>query len=251
MSCKHGKLLRATGMLVGCLILGTPDAPAQLPPILDGQPILFVTRKQYSADHHNTHTMFPAEQYETNTGSYTGGSSALTPGRFYVMDVYTGTHMAGINRGDVKWLRVVESPEKRYYSSATWSAQGIEAPGVNWDSFETKRVLGTVPVEPDGSAHFLAPPDTFLYFQLLDENKMMLQSMRSGTVIQPGESQCCIGCHENRGTAPQYLGSQMPLAFQRDPDTGAWPATPTTCTTAATITAGCSASWSRPGWRAA
>jgi hypothetical protein len=146
-----------------------------------------------------------------------------TPGRFYVMDVYAGTHMAGINRGDVKWLRVVESPEKRYYSSATWPAQGIEAPGVNWDSFETKRVLGTVPVETDGSAHFLAPPNTFLYFQLLDENKMMLQSMRSGTVIQPGESQGCIGCHENRGTAPHYPGSQMPLAFRRAPDTlGGW-----------------------------
>jgi hypothetical protein len=140
-----------------------------------------------------------------------------TPGRFYVMNVYTGTHMTGINPGDVKWLRVVESPEKRYYSNATWSAQGIEAPGVNWDSFETKRVLGTVPVEADGSAHFLAPPNTFLYFQLLDENKMMLQSMRSGTVIQPGETQGCIGCHDNRGDAPGYPGSQMPLAFKRDP----------------------------------
>lgn len=142
-----------------------------------------------------------------------------SPGRFYVMDVYAGTHMAGINRGDAKWLRVIESPEKRYYSSATWSAQGIEAPGVNWNSFETKRVLGTVPVEADGSAHFLAPPNTFLYFQLLDENMMMLQSMRSGTVIQPGESQGCIGCHDDRGTAPHYPGSQMPLAFRRDPDT--------------------------------
>lgn len=142
-----------------------------------------------------------------------------TPGRFYVMDVYAGTHMQGINRGDVKWLRVIESPEKRYYSSATWDAQGIEAPGVNWDSFETKRILGTVPVEADGSAHFLAPPDTFLYFQLLDADKMMLQSMRSGTIIQPGENQGCIGCHEDRATAPHYPGSQMPLAFRRDPDT--------------------------------
>jgi hypothetical protein len=141
-----------------------------------------------------------------------------TPGRFYVMDVYAGTHMAGINRGDVKWLRVIESPEKRYYSNATWQAQGIEAPGVNWDSFETKRVLGTVPVEADGSAHFLAPPNTFLYFQLLDDNKMMLQSMRSGTVIQPGESQGCVGCHENRAATPHYPGSQMPLAFRREPD---------------------------------
>ncbi|MCF7676185.1 MAG: hypothetical protein K9M97_12625 [Akkermansiaceae bacterium] len=141
------------------------------------------------------------------------------PGRFYVMDVYAGTHMQGITRGDVKWLRVVESPEKRFYNYNGWSAQGFEGPGVNWDSFETKRILGTVPVEADGSAHFLAPPNTFLYFQLLDENKMMVQSMRSATIIQPGESQGCIGCHENRGTAPHYPGSQMPLAFLREPDT--------------------------------
>lgn len=142
-----------------------------------------------------------------------------TPGRFYVMDVYEGTHMQGINRGDVKWLRVVESPEKRFFNHQGWLGQGFEGPGVNWDSFETKRILGTVPVEEDGSAHFLAPPNTFLFFQLLDENKMMIQSMRSGTVIQPGESQGCIGCHDNRGNAPHYPGSQMPLAFQRDPDT--------------------------------
>ena len=48
-----------------------------------------------------------------------------SPGRFYVMDVYKGTHMAGVARGAVKWLRVVESPEKRFYSSQVWSAQGI------------------------------------------------------------------------------------------------------------------------------
>lgn len=58
------------------------------------------------------------------------------PGRLYVMDVYKGTHMAGVARGTVKYLRVVESPEKRYYSGQVWNAQGIEAPGVNWDSFE-------------------------------------------------------------------------------------------------------------------
>jgi len=142
-----------------------------------------------------------------------------TPGRFYVMDVYKGTHMAGLARGTVKWLRVVESPEKRYYSGQAWNAQGIEAPGVNWDSFETKRILGTVPVEDDGSAHFLVPPRTFVFFQLLDADGMMVQSMRSGTVIQPGEAQGCVGCHEDRKLAPHPTGVRMPAAFMRGPDT--------------------------------
>ena len=142
-----------------------------------------------------------------------------TPGRFYVMDVYKGTHMTGVARGTVKSLRVVESPEKRYYSSQVWNAQGIEAPGVNWDSFETKRILGTVPVEADGSAHFLVPPRTFVFFQLLDEQGRMIQSMRSGTVIQPGEAQGCIGCHDDRKLAPHPTGARMPVAFMRAPDT--------------------------------
>lgn len=142
-----------------------------------------------------------------------------TPGRFYVMDVYKGTHMTNVVRGTVKYLRVVESPEKRYYSSQVWNAQGIEAPGVNWDSFETKRILGTVPVEADGSAHFQVPPRTFVFFQLLDEQGRMVHSMRSGTVIQPGEAQGCIGCHDDRKLAPHPTGARMPVAFMRAPDT--------------------------------
>ncbi len=142
-----------------------------------------------------------------------------SPGRFYVVDVYDGTHMEGVERGAVKYLRVVESPEKRFYSAQAWSAQGIEAPGVNWDSFETKRILGTVPVEADGSAYFELPPYTFVFFQLLDANGMMIQSMRSGTVIQPGEVQGCLGCHDNRHYAPRAVPEAMPIAFRGAPST--------------------------------
>ncbi|MDD2597974.1 MAG: autotransporter-associated beta strand repeat-containing protein [Kiritimatiellae bacterium] len=142
-----------------------------------------------------------------------------TPGRFYVVDVYEGTHMQGVERGDVKYLRVVESPEKRFYTMPDWSGQGAEAPGVNWDSFETKRILGTVPVEQDGSAYFEVPPDTFVFFQLLDENKMMVQSMRSGTLVMPDETQGCVGCHDNRVHAPIPVSAAMPTAFTRAPNT--------------------------------
>ena len=124
-------------------------------------------------------------------------------GTFYVQDVYEGTHMDGVARGDVKSLRVVESPEKRSFSRAGWGGQGAQAPAMNWHSFENKRILGTVPVEADGSACFTAPSDTFLFFQLLDKEGKMIQSMRSGTIIQSGEMQGCVGCHEDRvGTPP-------------------------------------------------
>ncbi len=139
------------------------------------------------------------------------------PGQFYVMDVYEGTHMQGVKRGAVKYLRIVESPEKRYWTHTQWGGQGVHCPAINWHSFENKRVLGTVPVEEDGSAYFEVPADKFVYFQLLDENKMMIQSMRSGTTVQPGELTGCVGCHESRQTTPVQIPHKMPLAVQRPP----------------------------------
>lgn len=138
------------------------------------------------------------------------------PGMFYVQDVYEGTHMAGVERGAVKWLRVVESPEKRTWTEQGWQGQGEHAPAMNWSSFELKRILGEVPVAEDGSACFEVPAGKFVYFQLLDEDKKMVQSMRSGTMAMPGEVNGCIGCHEDRLSVPVPSG-RMPLALQRGP----------------------------------
>ena len=136
-------------------------------------------------------------------------------GTFYVQDVYQGTHMAGVQRGEVKWLRVVESPEKRFWTRSGWNGQGFEGPAMNWTDFGSKRILGTVPVEADGSAYFEVPSDTFVFFQLLDENGMMIQSMRSGTIAQSGERGSCVGCHDERRTGPATTASL--LALRRAP----------------------------------
>ncbi|MHC4300545.1 MAG: HzsA-related protein [Planctomycetota bacterium] len=138
-------------------------------------------------------------------------------GYFFVMNVYEGTHMESVGPGSIKYLRVVESPEKRFWTSAQWGGQGVHCPALNWHSFENKRILGTVPVERDGSAYFEVPSDRFVYFQLLDASKMMVQSMRSGTVAQSGEVTGCTGCHENRREAPKPSSWKGPLALQRPP----------------------------------
>lgn len=65
-----------------------------------------------------------------------------------------------------------------------------------------RQVLGTVPVEPDGSAYFKAPAGKSLAFQALDELGQSVQFMRSVTYLQPGENVSCVGCHEHRMTAP-------------------------------------------------
>jgi hypothetical protein len=76
-------------------------------------------------------------------------------------------------------------------------------------------VLGTVPVESDGSAYFSAPAGIPLAFQALDERGQAVQMMRSITYLQPGETAGCVGCHESRSTAPP--AGPMPLALGRPP----------------------------------
>ncbi len=137
-------------------------------------------------------------------------------GTFFVQDVYEGTHMEGVERGTVKSLRIVESMDKKYISlESQWQGEGQQNPGVNWHSFEVKRVIGEVPVYEDGSAYFEVPQDTFVYFQLLDEDGKAIQSMRSGTLVQSGEQTGCVGCHEDRRTAPKTnTGYTTPMALK-------------------------------------
>lgn len=143
---------------------------------------------------------------------------AQQDGAFYVTDVYQGTGMEKIARGSVKTLRIIESPEKRFWTGPGWDGgTGQQAPGMAWDDFNNKRLLGTVPVEPDGSAYFTVPADKFVYFQLLDEQGRMVQTMRSGTIVRPGETTGCVGCHEGRRSAIPARGS-APMAMRRSPN---------------------------------
>ena len=140
-------------------------------------------------------------------------------GTFYVSNVYEGFGMHKVEPGAVKFLRVVESPEKRSWTHPAYDGgTGEQAPGMAWRDFNNKRILGTVPVEPDGSVHFEVPADTFLYFQVLDEDGIMIQSMRSGTIARPGEINGCYGCHEDRlGSFPAL--SYTPAAMRKPAQT--------------------------------
>ena len=77
-------------------------------------------------------------------------------------------------------------------------------------------VIGTVPVEKDGSAYFLAPTNKDIYFQALDERGLAVQSMRSATYVHPGEQLTCRGCHDRRHHAPPVKGV-VALALRREP----------------------------------
>jgi cytochrome c553 len=77
-------------------------------------------------------------------------------------------------------------------------------------------VLGVAPVEPDGSAHFTLPAGAPVYFQLLDEKGLMVQTMRSATYAHPGERLTCAGCHESPQKSPP-AAKAPPLALRRGP----------------------------------
>jgi hypothetical protein len=81
-----------------------------------------------------------------------------------------------------------------------------------WPSYVAKAVLGTVPVEADGSANFTAPAGRVLYFHLLDENYGEIQRMRSVVQLQPGERRSCVGCHEDRLQLPAARPTTEALA---------------------------------------
>jgi len=102
---------------------------------------------------------------------------------------------------------------------ASWDVRhntGFQIPGTNSVNI-ARAVLGTAPVEKDGSAHFIAPARKELYFQALDENGMAVQTMRSGTHFVAGEKATCLGCHEPRHATAATARAGTPLAMRRPP----------------------------------
>lgn len=140
-------------------------------------------------------------------------------GTFYVADIYRGTDMKDVPRGTIKTIRVVEAPPKRYFTDPLWQMDTLQRPAMNYNCTNNKRILGDAPVEPDGSAYFEVPANRFVFFQALDAQGQMVQSMRSGTTLQPGEHIGCIGCHDRRYDSVDMSGKPVALAMKRPPST--------------------------------
>ncbi|MCY2989918.1 MAG: hypothetical protein NTY19_18905 [Planctomycetota bacterium] len=118
-------------------------------------------------------------------------------------------------QGKAKHLRVLHIDPKTYtywykrpYISTGPVVSTVQSEGV-------KRVLGTVPIEADGSVAFRAPPGMALHFQLLDEQYRALQTMRSFVGLMPGERRGCLGCHEGHSHTPR--ADLKSLAVTKEP----------------------------------
>jgi len=119
----------------------------------------------------------------------------------------------GVESGRARYLRILQGIQWPY--DAKYGGQRYEPDAKGAENWNPTRVLGTVPLEADGSAHFEVPVDQAMYFQLLDENHMELRRMRSFISFQPGERRACVGCHETKALAPPE--GTFPMAMLHDP----------------------------------
>jgi hypothetical protein len=119
----------------------------------------------------------------------------------FIQDIYQG--MTGIERGRVKYVRVMEAMPTTWEDVRSGFGDGMQAAAVSMGADHAiKKIHGIAPVHDDGSALFTVPPNKNIFFQALDENYMELQRMRTFMNFMPGEKRSCIGCHEPRRITP-------------------------------------------------
>lgn len=120
-------------------------------------------------------------------------------GTLILTDIYQGRRMKDIPRGTIKELLVLETlPEPIHYNGGM---DQISSGG----TFTLQRVLGTVPVNEDGSANMEIPAMRPIFFVALDKDGNPVKRMHSFTSVMPGETTTCIGCHELRTEAPANI----------------------------------------------
>jgi hypothetical protein len=136
-------------------------------------------------------------------------------------NIYHGPGLANVPKGTIKKLRVVALK----YRAAVVGGNGnrgaagsggvftpVGARNTTWDA---KTILGEAEVYSDGSAAFEVPARTPVYFQAIDTNGHVVQTMRSWSTLQPGEIFSCVGCHESRLEAPPVVTRS--IASKRGP----------------------------------
>jgi hypothetical protein len=145
-------------------------------------------------------------------------------GIFKVENIYVsgGPTLQGVQKGEIKKIRVCKI-EYRHSSADVTPLSfsfggGTVKPGddfghqgeygmvftpisVYTGSWQAKRIIGEAPVYEDGSAAFEVPAMQPLYFQLINAEGKMVQTMRSWSTLMPGETFSCIGCHEDKNQA--------------------------------------------------
>jgi len=136
-------------------------------------------------------------------------------GTFVVLNVYDSL-MPWPEGTKIKALRVLQIIPMSVPSGGPPHETGLREPSSTDSVVLARYVLGTVPVEEDGSAHFTVPATKEMCFQALDERGLAIQGMRSAAYLQEGERLVCQGCHEPRWRSPRPP-NPSPQALRREP----------------------------------
>jgi hypothetical protein len=135
--------------------------------------------------------------------------------RCIVTDIYAG--MENVKRGEVKYIRILEQVPRSWSARKNYGddAYGMSHSAVGNGLLSVKIQHGVVPVEEDGSAHFLVPAGKAIYFQALDKNLCAVQTERTYVNYNAGETRSCIGCHETPDRTPTQISS-VPKGMLRE-----------------------------------
>jgi mono/diheme cytochrome c family protein len=156
----------------------------------------------------NLHEPRPVIKHARETVIPDRTDDSETSGSMLLANVYIGRKMGGVEKGTIKKLLVMEPlPKPINYT-------GGMGPLTLGGSFTLERILGTVPVEEDGSAYFKVPAKRSIFFIALDKNDDSVKRMHSFTSAMPGETTSCIGCHEER-TSVLEASQTIPIAATR------------------------------------
>ena len=134
-----------------------------------------------------------------------------------VNDVYHG--LSKVKPGAVKFIRINEQVPRPWSARRRWSGDSAyqqHAVHTMDTHYGLKLQHGIVPVEADGSAHFVVPADRNIFLQLLDKDYMEIQRERTYVNYRPGEVRSCVGCHEKPNNTPTRAITTS-IAFRRAP----------------------------------
>ncbi|MDO4575545.1 MAG: hypothetical protein Q4D98_10085 [Planctomycetia bacterium] len=117
-------------------------------------------------------------------------------GTLALVNIYRGRRMKDVPPGTVKNLLIYEVLPKPVNFSGGMDMISNEG------TFSVERLIGSVPVSPEGSAYFHLPAKRSFLFCAMDEKGHCVKRMHSFVAVMPGEMTTCIGCHEERTETP-------------------------------------------------
>lgn len=162
-------------------------------------------------DRHDLHAKLLAPRPQPDGRSSVVNEKYPT-GKLYCLNAYLTDpqYQQYMKPGMINRLRVIEGVPLSVEAHAAWYEHArMESclvpegfPSELIKAMVTKRILGIVPVEPDGSFQIEVPADVPIQLQTLDENGMALRTC--GWIwAKHREPRGCIGCHEDPELTPE------------------------------------------------